>query len=108
MGDNAIVERFVLPTFAFVVSYVGADKKLDEYDRALADVKDGDVTLFRVGFHAPIGSMKKFKGYDTASSDSVVWVKRIADNRLEIVFGDDDPADGVSYAKEVETLVLPF
>ena len=106
MGEVAM-EQFVLPTFSFVVTFVGSDKLLEDYDRVLADVKQDSDTLFRIGFHAPTGKVVKGKKYDTPA-EKVCWTKGIRQNRLEIVFGEEDPAADLNYADTVETLELPF
>jgi hypothetical protein len=108
MGEVAKVEQFMLPSFSFAVTFVGADKLLEDYDRILADVSENGTTLFRIGFHSPTGKIVKGKKYDTAKTDSVCWAKGIRQNRLEIVFGEEDPAADLNYADTVETLELPF
>ena len=109
MGEIANLEQFVLPTFSFVVTFVGADTKVEDFDRVLANLvlPDGRV-VFRIGFHTPVGSLVKGKAY--TSSDKLVWVKRIdaKSSRMEVVFGEVDPTEGVSYLEAVDPLVLPF
>ena len=109
MGDIANLEQFVLPTFSFVVTFVGADTKVEDFDRVLANLvlPDGRV-VFRIGFHTPIGSLVKGKAYSSEGKE--VWVKRIdaKGNRMEVVFGEVDPTEGISYLEAVDPQVLPF
>lgn len=106
MAPKATVERYVLPAFSFITVFVNKDKLVEGYDRVLADVIFGGSTLYQVGFHAPIGTLVKGKRFDTG--DKTVWAKAIRQGRMEVVFGDTDPAEGVNYAEAVETLALPF
>ena len=109
MGEIANLEQFVLPTFSFVVTFVGADTKVEDFDRVLANLvlPDGRV-VFRIGFHTPVGSLVKGKAYTSEGKE--VWVKRIdaKSSRMEVVFGEVDPTEGVSYLEAVDPLVLPF
>jgi hypothetical protein len=96
----------ILPAFTFRAIWVGADQKLDEYDRVFANVVLSESEAsFRVSFHAPTGTVKKGSQYNGGEG---VWVKGVSDNRLQIVFGKKDPAEGVNYANAGEVNELPF
>lgn len=95
----------ILPTFSFTVSWLGADKLLADHDRIFAVLTiEGSPTTFGASFHYPTGKLAKGKRY--AGPDDV-WVKSISGNRLNIVFGEVDPAEGLNYADAVEINDLP-
>jgi hypothetical protein len=97
---------FILPAFSFTVSWLGTDKLLADYDRVFAVITiDGAPTTFSASFHYPTGKLAKGKRY---AGGEGVWVKAINNNRLAIVFDEDDPAAGLNYADAVETLELPI
>jgi len=96
----------ILPTFSFTVSWLGADKLLADHDRILAVVTiEGAATTFGASFHYPTGKLQKGKRYNGTDD---AWVKSISGNRLNIVFGEVDPAADLNYADAVETLDLPL
>ena len=100
------MEKFVLPIFEFIVTFVGKDAVLEDYDRVLADVRTASGTI-RIGLHAPIGVVQKGKAF-RIPKDKEVWVKAIRQNRMEVVIGKTDPAEGVDYSKTQEVVELPF
>ena len=113
MADSAIVERMVLPPFLFKVTVVMTDAKLDEYDHVFANIVTSEGKFqFAIGFHAPVGTLQKSKSYNSDSTDKEVWVKQLISvgkfgARMDVVFGDVDPAEGISYAAEIDPIDLP-
>ena len=102
-----------LPLFNWTATWVGKDVKIgDTHDRVLANITttDDDEATFRVSFHVPNGTVQKDVLYKIAKNDAenMVWVKGISANRLQIVFGEKDPAEGINYANTGEVAEMPF
>ena len=89
----------------FYTRYVSQDAKLEEYDRVLADCRLDGTTIFQIGLHAPIGTLKQRQSYNLGAE---ARIKRVRGNRVELYLNGNDPAAGVDYTVEQEVHELPF
>ena len=103
---EALSTGILLPEgLTFFTRYVQRDAKLDEFDRILADCRQDGKFIFQIGFHAPIGLLKKGEAYELGATSRI---KRVQGNRVEIYQNGVDPAAGVDYTSLAKVHKLPY
>jgi len=89
----------------FFTTYVQRDAKVEDFDRILANCQLNGKFIFQIGFHAPIGLLKKANAYKLGATTRI---KRVQGNRVEVYQNGVDPAAGVDYTSLAEVHELPY
>ena len=110
MDKVTSVSRTMLPAFSFKANTVQADTdvvlgKTHDWVVGYATIgAEGDHQFkANISFHAKIGTVNKGTLYHIAA-DEGAWMKGLHGNKIQIVFGDTDPAQGVSHVAVAESL----
>jgi hypothetical protein len=110
MDKVTSVSRTMLPAFSFKANTVQADTdvvlgKTHDWVVGYATIgAEGDHQFkANISFHALIGTVNKGTLYNIAA-DEGAWMKGLHGNKIQIVFGDTDPAEGVSHVAVAESL----
>jgi hypothetical protein len=110
MDKVTSVSRTMLPAFSFTANMVQADTdvvlgKTHDWVVGYATIGAAGDHQFKanISFHALIGTVNKGTLYNIAA-DEGAWMKGLHGTKIQIVFGDTDPAEGVSHEKAAESL----
>ena len=110
MDKVANANRTMLPAFSFKANTVITDT-----DEVLGQTHDWVVGYATIGapgdhqfranisFHALIGTVNKNTLYSIAA-DEGAWMKGLNGNKIQVVFGDTDPEEGVDRTGVAESL----